>query len=192
MSLATIRRIVTAHDASGQAIVASDGPPSHVEEIQAMPGTIFHELWASAAAPARIDNGPDPTGGALQLLPPPHGTRMRIVDFPPESAQWLAHGAEHAPAAFAQMGDARASTRRDDSPHPRMHRTETLDYGVVLEGRITLVLDDSETTLGPGCVVVQRGSNHAWANRSSNPCRMLFVLIDGSYDASIAGSLARR
>jgi uncharacterized cupin superfamily protein len=67
-----------------------------------------------------------------------------------------------------------------------MHRTETVDYGVVMEGEIVLVLDDSEVALKRGGVVIQRGTNHAWANRSDRVCRMLFVLVDGQFDPSIA------
>jgi len=78
------------------------------------------------------------------------------------------------------------------SPHPLMHRTESLDYGIVIEGEMTLVLDDSHVLLKAGSVVVQRGTNHAWANRSGKPCRMLFILVDGRYEASIAAALARR
>jgi uncharacterized cupin superfamily protein len=94
--------------------------------------------------------------------------------------------------AFTQAGDVKASTVKADSPHPLMHRTESIDYGVVIEGEMTLVLDDSEVLLKPGSVVVQRGTNHAWANRSGRPCRMLFVLIDGRYEPGIAAALARR
>jgi quercetin dioxygenase-like cupin family protein len=62
-----------------------------------------------------------------------------------------------------------------------MHRTETLDVGIVLEGETWLLLDDgSETRVGPGDAVVQRGTNHAWANRSDRPVRMVFVLVDGT------------
>jgi len=73
-----------------------------------------------------------------------------------------------------------------------MHRTESVDYGVVMEGEITLVLDQGEVQLRAGSVVVQRGTNHAWANRSGKPCRMLFVLIDGEYDPAIGHALAGR
>ena len=73
-----------------------------------------------------------------------------------------------------------------------MHRTESVDYGIVIEGEMTLVLDDSEVLLTPGSVVIQRGTNHAWANRSGKVCRMLFVLVDGQYDPAIAAALARR
>lgn len=61
-----------------------------------------------------------------------------------------------------------------------MHRTETVDVGVVLDGETWLLLDDgSETRVGVGDAVVQRGTNHAWANRSDRPVRMVFVMIDG-------------
>ena len=73
-----------------------------------------------------------------------------------------------------------------------MHRTEAVDYGIIIEGEITLVLDDSEVLLRSGSVVIQRGTNHAWANRSGKVCRMLFVQIDGRYEPSIAAAVARR
>jgi uncharacterized cupin superfamily protein len=73
-----------------------------------------------------------------------------------------------------------------------MHRTETVDYGIVIDGELTLVLDDSEVQLKPRSVVVQRGTNHAWANRSGKPCRMLFILVDGRYDPAVAAAVAGR
>jgi uncharacterized cupin superfamily protein len=71
-----------------------------------------------------------------------------------------------------------------------MHRTETIDYAVVLEGQMTLVMDDREIVLNAGDVVVQRGTNHAWSNRSSGRVRMLYILIDGRFDAELAKLLA--
>ncbi len=192
MTFPSIHRVVTGHDAEGKAVIASNGSLPTVVEIAAIPGTIFHEVWSTAGVPAPVDNGPDPTLDLLMLPPPRHGTRLRFVDFPPETAEQLAHGAAHMQDTFAQIGDMAASTATADSPHPLMHRTESVDYGVVIEGEMTLMLDDTEVLLKPGSVVVQRGTNHAWANRSGRPCRMLFVLVDGSYDASIASRLARR
>lgn len=192
MSFPPIHRVVTGHDVDGKAIVASNGPLPTVVEIAAIPGTVFHEVWNTAATPAPVDNGADPTVGPIVLPPPRLGTRMRFVDMPPDTADYLAHGAERMHDAFAQIGDTKASTVRADSPHPLMHRTESVDYGIVIEGEVTLVLDDSEVQLKPGSVVVQRGTNHAWANRSGKPCRMLFVLVDGAFEPAIAQALAAR
>lgn len=192
MSFPTIHRVVTGHDADGKAIIASNGPLATVVEIHAIPGTVFHEVWETRATPAPLDNAADPTTGPLMLPPPKQGTRIRFVDVPPDTADFLAHGAARMKDAFTQAGDVAVSTVKRDSPHPLMHRTESIDYGVVIDGEMTLVLDDSEVLLRPGSVVVQRGTNHAWANRSGKPCRMLFVLVDGTYEPSIAAALARR
>jgi mannose-6-phosphate isomerase-like protein (cupin superfamily) len=192
MSLPAIERIVTGHDASGRAIVAMRGALPTVVEIAAIPGTVFHEIWATTGTPAPVDNGPDPTTAALMLPPPKQGTRIRFVDIPPDTPELLAHGAAKMKDAFAQIGDMAASTVQAQSPHPLMHRTESVDYGVVIEGELTLVLDDSEVPLKAGSVVVQRGTNHAWANRSGQTCRMLFVLVDGSCDPAISSALATR
>jgi mannose-6-phosphate isomerase-like protein (cupin superfamily) len=189
MSFPPIERIVTGHDATGKAIVSQRGPLPHVAEIAAIPGTVFHEVWATRGTPAPVGNGPDPTLDALMLPPPRHGTRIRFVDIPPDTPEFLAQGAAKMKDAFTQAGDVGASTVKANSPHPLMHRTESVDYGVVIEGELTLVLDDSEVPLRPGSVVVQRGTNHAWANRSGRPCRMLFVLVDGAYEPEIAQAL---
>jgi mannose-6-phosphate isomerase-like protein (cupin superfamily) len=191
MTLPPIHRVVTGHAADGRAIVAEQGSLPRVVEIAAIPGTVFHEVWSTSGTPAPVDNGADPTLGPLMLAPPQHGTRIRFVDIPPDTADFLAHGAARMKDAFGQIGDVAASTVKADSPHPLMHRTESVDYGIVIEGEMTLVLDDSEVLLKPGSVVVQRGTNHAWANRSGRPCRMLFVLVDGAYDPAIAQALGQ-
>lgn len=192
MTVPAIHRVVTGHDSFGKAIVSSNGPLATVTELSAIPGTMFHEVWSTSGTPAPVDNGPDPTTGALNLKPPKHGTRIRFVDIPPDTQEFLATGAASMHDAFSQIGDARASTVKSDSPHPLMHRTESVDYGVVIDGEITLVLDDSEVKLKPGSVVIQRGTNHAWANRSGRPCRMLFILVDGQFEPVIADALANR
>ena len=192
MTFPPIHRVVTGHDAEGRAIVTSDGPLPTVVEIQAIPGTVFHELWETRATPAPVDNGADPTTGPLKLPPPKQGTRIRFVDIPPDTDEFLAKGAARMQEAFTQAGDAAVSTVRHNSPHPLMHRTESIDYGIVIDGEMTLVLDQGEVLLTPGSVVVQRGTNHAWANRSGRPCRMLFVLVDGAYEPAIAAALACR
>ncbi|WP_413460343.1 cupin domain-containing protein [Herbaspirillum huttiense] len=191
MSFPPIHRVVTGHDAQGRSIISSDGPLPTVVEVAAIPGTLFHEVWSTSATPARVDNGPDPSLGALVLSPPERGTRMRFVDIPPDTEEFLASASSKMHEAFSQIGEAAASTVQTDSPHPLMHRTQSVDYGIVIEGEMTLVLDRGEVALKPGSVVVQRGTNHAWANRSGKPCRMLFILVDGEVDPAIAAQLAK-
>jgi Cupin domain len=185
MPYADIRRVVTGHDTLGRAVVSSDGPLPTVVELAAIAGTVFHEVWSTSGTPARIDNGPDPTLGSLLLPPPPSGTRIRFVDIPPDTTEFLQYGAKRIRDAFQQIGDPGASTVHAASPHPLMHRTESVDYGVVIEGEIVLVLDDSEVLLAQGSVIIQRGTNHAWANRSGKLCRMLFMLVSGHYDPAV-------
>lgn len=191
-ALPDIRRIVTGHRPDGASCIASNGPLSLVQRLEAIPGTVFHEIWSTEGMPAPVGNGDDPTLAGLMLPPPRHGTRIRIVDIPPDTEDFLKNGAARMQAAFASIGEASASTVRAGSPHPLMHRTQSIDYGIVLSGELVLVLDAEEVTLGIGSVVVQRGTNHAWANRSDRVCRMLFVLIDGAYAPEIAASLEGR
>jgi len=187
--LPPIHRVVTGHDADGKAVVSQNGALPTVVELSALPGTVFHEVWSTHGAPCLVSNGEDPTLSALKLPPPEMGTRIRFVDIPPDTQEFLLDGVRNTQAAFAEIGDAGASTAKANSPHPLMHRTETVDYGVVIEGEIVLVLDDSEVNLKPGSVVIQRGTNHAWANRSDLTCRMLFVLVDGKFDSRLQSKL---
>lgn len=186
MSSPPIRRVVTGHNSHGDAFIALDGPLPTVVALAHIPGTVFHEVWSTEGCPAPVGNGPDPSLGPLRLPPPKNGTRIRFVDIPPDTDEFLQHGAARMRDAFEEIGDAAASTVKGGSPHPLMHRTELIDYGVVISGEMILVLDKDETLLKPGDVVIQRGTNHAWANRSGKPCRMLFILVDGEYDPEIS------
>ena len=191
MSLPAIHRVVTGHDADGKAIVSIDGPLPAIVELQAIPGLIFHEVWETHGMPAPVDNGADPSTGPTMHGPPKNGTRIRFVDLPPD-ADFLGETDRQMKALFEEVNNVVGLTTRADSPHPMMHRTEAVDYGIVIEGELTLVLDDSEVPLRSGSVVIQRGTNHAWANRSGKTCRMLFIQIDGRYEPAIAAALARR
>jgi mannose-6-phosphate isomerase-like protein (cupin superfamily) len=183
------KRVVTGHDAQGRAVVALSGPTPNSFPLKAVPGTVFHEIWSSGASPAVLDNGDDPTRKPLQLSPAPLGSVIRVVDIPPDSVQNQV-SAEDAAAAFAEIGQAHAGTGQPDSKHKLMHRTETLDYGVVTEGEVWLVLDGEEVQLKRGDIVVQRGTNHAWSNRTEQMARMLFVLLDGRFAPELQGEQA--
>jgi uncharacterized cupin superfamily protein len=181
------RRVVTGHNPQGKSVVTLDTVMTPAIERPEL-GVAFFEVWNTAGSPVTVDNGADPTiARKLQIEPPKQGSIIRFVDFGPKPANAPPVTRELAQAAFALVGSAHASTWKPDSPHPMMHRTESVDYGIVVFGEITLVLDDgSETHLQAGDVVVQRGTDHAWENRSStNPARMAFILLDGAFSPDV-------
>jgi mannose-6-phosphate isomerase-like protein (cupin superfamily) len=184
--LPSFKRVVTGHNASGRAVIASSGPTPNVFPLAAVPGTVFYEIWNSAASPALLDNASDPTAKPLQLSPGALGSVIRVVDIPPDSLQNQI-SAEEAAAAFAEIGQSHAGTGNADSKHKLMHRTETLDYGIVTEGEVWLVVDEEEVQLKRGDVVVQRGTNHAWSNRTETMARMAFILLDGRFAPELGG-----
>ena len=186
MALKPVRRVVTGHNDQGRSIITEAGDVPKSIDFEAIPGIRFHEVWNTTETPALIDNGEDPTLGPVVLSPPQNGSRIRFVDFPPDASHQLQGGDAGVKEAFATVGDEAASTATNDSKHALMHRTQSVDYGIVMEGEITLILDEDEIDLKAGDVVVQRGTNHAWANRSDSMCRMLFILVDGKFDPSIA------
>ena len=181
-----IRRVVTGHDASGKAVVLEDGLAPAVRTNPHRPGHISVDLWKTDASPVIVRSAePDPTAGPKQIHPPPHGTVFRISEIAPETEAIRNMDAEKAKEVFKAMGNENASTFGQNKRHPFMHRTETIDYAVVLEGEIVMLLDDEDVHLKAGDVVIQRGTNHAWSNRSDKPCRMLYVLIDGEFDEEL-------
>ncbi|PCD02056.1 cupin [Sphingomonas spermidinifaciens] len=177
-----VRRIVTGHDAEGRAIIQSDAPVAFVQRVGGAIGPLFHEVWATHDTPAPIDAASEPEEGSLVLAPPKRGTRLRVLDIPPEGDEIRTMSPEAARAHFAEIGAVEAAGHGDGKPrHALMHRTETIDYGIVLEGELTLVMDVGETVVRAGDIVIQRGTNHGWSNRSQANCRVAFVLVDGEY-----------
>ena len=187
MSTAPFRRIVTGHDAEGNAIVQEDRPPPRVQRIGGEIGPIFYEVWNTRETPARIDRASgEPAEDGITLAPPKNGTRIRVLDIPPEDSRISELTAEEAQAHFAEVGAGAASSHGSGgSRHAFMHRTETVDYGIVLEGELTLIVDKGETVVRAGDIVIQRGTNHGWANRTDRNCRIAFILIDGVYEQDL-------
>ncbi len=186
MTLPNVRRIVTGHDSTGKAIVLQDGALPNVTRPSAQPGLAFHEIWNTNAMPAPLSfDEAEPTDRHKVTAPPQNGTIIRMVDIPPEGHDGPAFDPVQAKAVFEAVGLGENAEHAAKGRHPLMHRTKSVDYGYVISGQITLVLDEEEVPLSPGDVVVQRGTIHAWANRSGETCRMLFVLTDAEFDPDL-------
>jgi len=182
-----VRRVVTGHDEDGKAIVISDGPAPFVHVNAVNPEWYSTDIWRTSETPARIVPVADePTLGPRRQMPQKRGTVLRINHFPPESEDVRQMDPEASRRAFAALGNEKAATFGKGGRHPLMHRTETIDYAIVLSGEITMVMDDRDVELKAGDVLVQCGTNHAWSNRSNAPCIVAFVLIDGEFDPALA------
>src|SRR5690606_14275111 len=158
MSKAPFRRIVTGHDSEGRAVIREDAPPPRVSRIGGPHGPMFYEVWNTRETPAHIDaaSGEPPEEG-IQLAPPKNGTRIRVLEIPPEDPSIATLTPEEARAHFAEVGAADAASHTGGaSRHAFMHRTETVDYGIVLEGELTLIMDVGETVVRAGDIVIQR------------------------------------
>lgn len=180
-----IRRVVTGHDSSGKAVVVADSIAPAIKSDPKRPGRYITQLWVTDEVPVTIGNEPDPTSRPLTLSPPPRGAAFRIVEMPPDKTQ-IHTDAQSVQKSFAELGAGAASTQKSGAPHPYMHRTETLDYGIVLSGEAYLILDDSEVLMKEGDVVIQRGTNHSWSNRSDQVFRIAFFMIGGLFAPEIA------
>ena len=164
------RRIVTGHTPDGISVVLSDGMPPNVRDKDT--GVDFVEIWNTSAVPATITaSEPEPTDGPLVVPPAAGGTKIRLNDFYPGHIERL--------------------PVRADGRHKMMHRTRSIDYGIVLEGEIVMVLDQEEVHLRAGDIVVQRGTDHAWENRTDRVCRMAFILVSAEFDPALLQSLQR-
>jgi len=182
-----VRRVVTGHDKNGKAIVLADGLVPRVYTNPVRPGHRSSDIWETRGMPVPITREePDPVAEVSRFLSP-LGVKIRISELEPEPESVRNLDPREAAEWYKASGHSSSSTFGKGGRHPLMHRTETLDYAVVLEGQMTLVMDDQEIVLNAGDVVVQRGTNHAWSNRSSKRVRMLYVLIDGKFDSELAG-----
>lgn len=153
-----IRRVVTGHDENGRSVILADGDAT-VHPL-GREGMSLGDVWATGEYPPQITaDEPDPVTTSLDFTIKERGTRFRILESTPGT------------------GDA----------EPWMHRTSTIDYCYVIEGEMCLLLDDGvEVVLKEGDTVVQRGTNHAWVNRSGRKCRMLFVMMGAEFAPELA------
>jgi len=158
------RRVVTGHDENGKSIVVSDGLPPQNHPMQGSAiGADFFEMWSDSDVVPQLTSIPatEPNGRPFTIMPA-KGHLFRVIDiYPP------------------QMGGKRTV----------MHRTRTLDYAVVIEGEVVLILEDSEVILKTSDVVVQRGTNHAWENRTGKVARMVFFHTQADFSKELLAKL---
>ena len=167
-----VRRVLTGHDRQGRSTFIADGPAPNVKEMPHFPGLALTDLWETKGAPASNAGHADAADRPVRLEPPKNGTLLRIVEFPPDSA-WR-QGAD-AREAFKSIGAGHAKDRT--SADPMMHKTSTVDYIIVLKGEIYAVMETGEKLLRTGDILVQRGTNHSWSVRGSEPCIVAAVLV---------------
>ncbi len=170
-----VRRVVTGHNAAGRSIFVSDGATPHVFS-RTKGSAIVHELWETAGTPADNRGNEDAIARGHRLPPPKNGSVFRVIEYPPDSVR-LAAIAHEEKLPDDDSGRA-AATDRNNPRHAGFHKTATIDYAIVLSGEIYAMMDEGEVLLRAGDVLIQRGTNHAWSNRTNESAVVAFVLID--------------
>ena len=168
-----IRRVVTTVDKDGKAVVLFHGANPH-NVIRPNRSVTSRLVWVTDQTPADISGTTDRAATNIGIAPPHNGSVFRIIDIPPTPPEIETLEQDY---LHKQIGDH--APRKGLPPrHPLMHRTLTIDYAIIMQGEIDMLLDDSEVHLKAGDVLVQQGTNHAWVNRGTQPCRIAFILIE--------------
>jgi len=152
------RCVITGH-ASGKSTIIQDGPANNV--VEHLPELLISDIWVTDTMPVDLEKEVN-TKNTLFPQVPLNGSYFRYVHIPPDT----------------ELKKYWPATSNVNSRHPLMHKTETVDYIIILSGELYLILEESETLLKPGNIVIQRGTNHAWSNRSNKPCIQLAILLD--------------
>lgn len=148
------RRIVTGIK-NGRSVITDDAIATNVSEH--FPGLIISDIWATSQMSADLSTEIKIENTAFPIVPA-NGSYFRYVSIPPDK-------------------DLGIKPMKTGQVHPLMHKTATLDYIIILSGEIYMILDDEEILLKAGDIVIQRGTNHAWSNRSDTHCIQLAVLL---------------
>ena len=172
MELKSTRRIVTGHDASGKAVALHDAPLQAIQRSAGGNGMTL--LWVTSESPVDMSSTADRAQTKVGVPPTDNGTIFRIVDFAPTPTG--GYGAVDHHQILLNMGIDPAT--QGYARHANTHRTRSVDYAIVLEGEIDMLLDDTEVHLKAGDILIQQATNHAWVNRGSEPAVFAFVLVD--------------
>jgi quercetin dioxygenase-like cupin family protein len=177
-----MKRIITKNDSEGKSYIVSteitniDIPVPNIDDRFK-----FYNLWLTDSMPVDIKNSnDDPTlNQYISTTPVDNGSFFRIVNYPPERKliETLAAFTKEEIATFETTTGVKLKV---GDRHPLIHMTESIDFGVVLKGEIYLVLEKEEILLRPFDTIIQRGTNHAWSNRSEEDCLVAYVLLDAN------------
>lgn len=172
-----VRRIVTGHAQDGKSVFVSDSLAPRTAVFKSVPGFAPALVWETRPNAFVPADGTDPSLSSKSFVPAPGATSLQVVIFPPDSVM-LSPEFDAAAAGAEYLKALPGLAEKFEMEHPGMHTTDTVDYGVLLDGEIHLELDDGETKkLDLHTVVVQNGTRHAWRNKSDKPATMLFVLV---------------
>jgi quercetin dioxygenase-like cupin family protein len=170
------QRIVTGYDSRGQSII--------LDQLSLPTTTVFRHIrqfeisrvWTTSASPEIPFNVRDPAADLPSILPEIGGTVLLKVMFPPDAI--MAADAAAPQALAEQATNLPGLAERFEPDAPGMHTTDSVDYGILLDGELWLEVDGGEARcVKPGDIVIQNGTRHAWRNRTDRPATMVFVLI---------------
>ncbi|MGL4859838.1 MAG: cupin domain-containing protein [Enterobacteriaceae bacterium] len=174
-----IRRIITAKNNHGNSYILSDGETTNIEiPLPEMDSRFqFFNLWTTDSMPVNFSSVDPVIDKFVSTSPVKNGSLFRIVNYPPERVllNQVNKMSQDELIAFEKRVGVKICL---NGKHPFMHMTNSIDFGVVLTGEIFLVLEEEETLLKATDTVIQRGTNHAWSNRSEQDCLMAYVLLD--------------
>jgi hypothetical protein len=177
------KRVLTGRDEAGQSVFKSFDVTPKVVAIDANPGLTFYELYMTEGVPRLTGLEPDPMLKETKAFPGPGGTMFRLISYPPKRPEgWkppsgvtFESGLREMSEKVPGMGD---HFERDA---PGMHTSDTIDYGIVIRGEMTLELDNGQQVhLNQGDCVVQNGTRHRWRNPLPEPCLMAFISFGGT------------
>jgi mannose-6-phosphate isomerase-like protein (cupin superfamily) len=171
----TVRRVSTGHDVTGKAIFTVDDQVA-ATTLMLAPAVSYHELWRADSTPTLPNDGLPTTGP--DFFPPVGGYRFFILTLQPEGSTRMADDIDIA-AGLREMEDKTPGMlAHSEAENPGMHRTDSVDFEIVLTGELVLELDDgAETVLRAGDVNIQNGTRHRWHNRGEQPATMACFLL---------------
>ncbi|MFT5181291.1 MAG: quercetin dioxygenase-like cupin family protein [Alphaproteobacteria bacterium] len=171
------RRVITGHNNDGKSIVVIDETMTahmgHVLTPEGQPNVRLSDVWISRGVPDSNTGNDDTVEEKVTLQPPAGGAVFRTLEIPPDSERNFGAMRRY----FEQMD---AGDRLEGKQHPGMHQTDSVDYLIIISGEVWMILDEEEILLKQGDTCVQRGTLHAWSNRSNKPCTLAGVLIDAA------------